>query len=226
VKLSRPARELVTLIRRHRLNYRTFNKVAHQVRKQLGMRPARNARRLPKLLADAQLKKFYQSIDKQGNLKHQLMLRLLLFTGLRVSELAHIRIADVDLAQCKIFVDLGKGSKDRYVLFREDFALTLKAYLTTVPDNEYLFESRQKRPYSERMIQYIVTDYAESAGLRAHPHLLRHQILTYLTRSGLSDAQIQLISGHSSRKSLELYQHMGLQDVAEDYQAAVRKLDI
>ena len=51
------------------------------------------------------------------------------------------------------------------------------------------------------------------AGIRQplHPHLFRHQMLTYLTSKGLTDAQIQLISGHESKKSLELYQHLSLE---------------
>jgi integrase/recombinase XerD len=54
-----------------------------------------------------------------------------------------------------------------------------------------------------------------------HPHLFRHQMLTYLTTKGLSDAQIQLISGHQSKKSLEIYQHLSLQSVEKAYQEAV-----
>jgi hypothetical protein len=47
-------------------------------------------------------------------------------------------------------------------------------------------------------------------------------MLTWLTKSGLSDAQIQLISGHSSKKSLEVYQHLGLESVEASYQAAAQ----
>ena len=46
-----------------------------------------------------------------------------------------------------------------------------------------------------------------------HPHLLRHQMLTFLTTKGLSDAQMQLISGHESKKSPEVYQHLSLESV-------------
>ncbi len=51
-----------------------------------------------------------------------------------------------------------------------------------------------------------------------HPHLFRHQMLTYLTSKGLTDAQIQLISGHESKKSLEIYQHLSLESVDKAYQ--------
>ena len=65
----------------------------------------------------------------------------------------------------------------------------------------------------------------EKAGMSQpiHPHLFRHQMLTYLTTKGLSDAQIQLISGHESKKSLEVYQHLSLESVDKAYQDAVQR---
>ena len=78
---------------------------------------------------------------------------------------------------------------------------------------------------SPRALQYelrpqIVQQYRVRAGITqpVHPHLFRHQMLTYLTAQGLSDAQIQLISGHESKKSLERYQHLSLQSVEQAYQ--------
>ena len=66
----------------------------------------------------------------------------------------------------------------------------------------------------------------EKAGMSQpiHPHLFRHQMLTYLTTKGLSDAQIQLISGHESNKSLEVYQHLSLESVDKAYQDAVQSV--
>ena len=60
-----------------------------------------------------------------------------------------------------------------------------------------------------------------------HPHLFRHQMLTYLTSKGLSDAQTQLIFGHESKKSLEeVYQHLSLESVDKAYQDAVQTVGI
>jgi Phage integrase family len=59
-----------------------------------------------------------------------------------------------------------------------------------------------------------------------HPHLFRHQMLTYLTSKGLTDAQIQLISGYESKKSLEIYQHLSLESVDKAYQDAVQSVGI
>lgn len=156
------------------------------------------------------------------------MLRLLFYTAVRVSELTAIKVEDVDLDASKIFIELGKGDKDRYILFPDRFALTLKAHLAANPRNRYLFESRQRTKYSTRRVQQIVAEYARLADLpeHVHPHLLRHQMLTWLTAPGLPDAQIQLISGHASKKSLEVYQHLSLSTVQPGYQRAVKDLEI
>ena len=77
-------------------------------------------------------------------------------------------------------------------------------------------------------VQQIVHQYRQVAGIAqpVHPHLFRHQMLTYLTSKGLSDAQLQLISGHKTKKSLEVYQHLSLQAVESAYQEAVHSLNI
>jgi integrase/recombinase XerD len=77
-------------------------------------------------------------------------------------------------------------------------------------------------------VQQIVQHYRRKSGITqaVHPHLFRHQMITYLTARGLSDSQIQLISGHESKKSLELYQHLALHTVEQAYQEAVRSINI
>lgn len=226
--LSPVARELASVIRRHKLTYAAFNKACHQARKACDMKPTKGARKLPQLLTEAQLRAFYAAIDKADNLKHRILLRLLFYTAVRVDELCAIKTTSVDLLACKIFIDDGKGSKDRYVLFPAGFGLALRAYIESQQaGNEYLFESNYRRRYSTRRIQQIVKEYAEAAGLaRVHPHLLRHQMLTFLTGQGLADSQIQLISGHASKSSLERYQHMSLDHAQGDYQDALRKVGI
>src|SRR5439155_27350729 len=198
------------------------------VREAVGLRRPPRSRRLPRILTDASLRKFYEVIDRAGNLQHQIMLRLLFYTAVRVSELVNIAVDDIDLDACKIFIEQGKGEKDRYILFPESFRLILKSHLAANPENRYLFESRQRTKFSTRRVQQIVTGYAQMAELpeHIHPHLLRHQMLTWLTAQGLPDAQIQLISGHASKKSLEVYQHLSLSTVQPGYQKAVKQLEI
>ena len=106
--------------------------------------------------------------------------------------------------------------------------LVLKSHLYAAPRNRYLFETRRFGPFTTRRIQQIVQGYREKAGITQplHPHLFRHQMLTYLTSKGLTDAQIQLISGHESKKSLEVYQHLSLESVDKAYQDAVQSVGI
>jgi integrase/recombinase XerD len=192
------------------------------------LRKPKRERRLPQLLSEANLKRFFQIIQDCGDVQHEIMLKLLFYTAVRVSELVRIEVSDIDLDACKIFIDQGKGSKDRYILFPGGFRLVLKSHLRANPKNHYLFETRRFGPFTPRRIQQIVQEYWHRAAIpqHVHPHLLRHQMLTYLTARGLSDSQIQLISGHASKKSLEIYQHLSLQAVENAYQAAVRSLEI
>jgi len=221
-------RQIARLVRRARLDYEQFRSVSATVRRQLGLRRPQRSRVLPRILPEASLKKFFEAVDAADNLLHQIMLRLLFYTAVRVHELVSIRVEEVDLEGHKIFICQGKGAKDRYILFPDSFGLTLKAYLAAHPENRYLFESQRRTPYTTRRIEQIVAHYRELAGIseRVHPHLFRHQMLTWLTSQGLPDAQIQLISGHASKKSLEVYQHLSLGAVEPGYQRAVRGLSI
>lgn len=221
-------REIVNLVRGHRLDYQAFRDLTKEIRQKLGLHRQPRSRHLPKILPEASLRKFYDTVAKSGNLQHEIMLKLLLYTAVRVSELAAIRVEHVDLDACKIFIESGKGDKDRYILFPASFALVLRTYMAANPENRYLFESRLKTKFSTRRLQKIVAEYAEIAGIpeRMHPHLLRHQLLSFLTKQGMPDAQIQLISGHASKKSLEVYQHLSLADADPAYQKAVKGLEV
>jgi integrase/recombinase XerD len=221
-------KKMVRIARQHRLNYDDFVYVCQQVRLKLKLKKPKKERRLPELLSAPELKKFFRTVEKCGDLQHELLLKLLLYTAVRVSELVNMRVQDVHVDDCKIFIDSGKGKKDRYILFPSSFQLALRTYLDSHSDNVYLFESRLNQPYTARRIQQIVRMYADEARLNrtVHPHLLRHQMLTFLTGQGLSDAKIQLLSGHENRKSLELYQHLSLESVENEYQQAVRNLGV
>ena len=220
--------QIVRLARRQRLDYDAFLYVCQQARKKLGLRKTHREHKLPKLLPQADLKRFFHAIQSCGELRHEIMLKLLFYTALRVSELIHIRVGDVDVDGCRIFIGQGKGGKDRYILFPQGFRLVLKSYLHANPKNTYLFETRRYGAFTARRVQQIVRHYRGKAGLgsQVHPHLFRHQMLTYLTAHGLSDAQIQLISGHESRKSLEVYQHLSLENVQQAYQEAVQSIGV
>ncbi len=220
--------EIARIARKERLNYADFIYVCQRVRRKLGLSRPRKDRKLPQLLPESELRKFFHVIQRCGNLQHEIMLKLLFFTAVRVSELVRIRTQDVDFDLCKIFIDQGKGQKDRYILFPVGFRLVLQTHLQANPKNRYLFETTRYTPFTPRRVQQIVQRYRLEAGIRqkVHPHLFRHQMITYLTTQGLSDSQIQLISGHQSKKSLEIYQHLSLENVQQAYQDAVKTLGV
>ena len=138
--------QLVRIARKARLGYEDFLYVAQQTRRKLGLRRELKQRRLPQLLTEAELKRFFRAIQDCGDVQHEILLKLLFYTAVRVSELVHIEVGDVDLEACKIFINRGKGAKDRYILFPASFRLVLKSHLKATPRNRYLFETRRFGP--------------------------------------------------------------------------------
>jgi integrase/recombinase XerD len=217
--------KIVRIVRQEGWDYDDLRYAYRRMREQLNLNPPKKPKKLPRVLSDEDFKRFYKEIEEADNLQHELMLKLLYFTGVRNQELASIKMGDVYLEENKIFIEKGKGSKDRYVLFNQDFKTALKVYMKNHPKNRYLFQTRLNNKYTSRRIQQIVKYYSEKAGIKATPHTFRHQAITWLSRHGFTDSELMLITGHSSKESLKIYQHLALKDVEEKYQQAMRKVE-
>jgi integrase len=139
--------QLVRLARRERLSDDEFSYVCQQVRKKLGLKKPPRERKLPHLLTADELTGFFRAVREGGQVQHEILLKLLFFTAVRVGELVRIEVRDVDLTACKIFVAQGKGSKDRYILFPQAFNLVLRAHLAAHPKNRFVFETQRCGPY-------------------------------------------------------------------------------
>ena len=220
--------EVARIVRKHGLDYNDWRYISKGVRQKCELRPPKRARKLPRILTADDFRRFYQAVDQADNVQHSLMLRLMFSTAVRVSELCNIQVADIDLENCKIRIEQGKGSKDRYVLFGKSFATALRTHIAAHPENRWLFQTRRNAKYSTRRVQQIVKRYAERAGVKATPHTFRHQAITWLTRhSGLADAELQLVTGHARRETLAVYQHIALDGELEGkYQEAMKKVDL
>ena len=216
---------IARIVRRSGLDYEGWRYVSRMVRRDCSLRHAKKGRRLPKVLSTDDFRRFYQVVDRAGDVQHSLMLRLLFYTGVRVSELCNIKVAQIDLENHKIRIEHGKGDKDRYVLFGKGFATALRTHIAAHPTNRWLFQTRRHSRYSTRRIQQIISMYALKAGVQATPHTFRHQAITYLTRhSGLADAELQLITGHARRETLAVYQHVALDgELEQKYQQAMKE---
>jgi integrase len=220
--------QVARIVRKAGLDYEGWRYVSRHVRRLCDLQPAKKGRRLPKILTAEEFRRFYQILDRTEDVQHSLMLRLLFYTGVRVSELCRIEVSDVDLENYKIFVNQGKGLKDRYVLFGKSFATALKTHIAAHKHNRYLFQTRRATKFSTRRIEQIVKVYAEEAGVKATPHTFRHQAITWLTRhSGLADAELQLITGHARRETLSIYQHVALDgELEKKYQDAMKEVGL
>ena len=220
--------QIARIVRKHGLGYDDWRYVTKRVRQVCDLTPAKKPKKLPRVLNADGFRQFYRVVDQSNDVQHSLMLRLLFFTAVRVSELCSIQVADVDLEVCKIRINQGKGSKDRFVLFGKGFATALRTHIAAHPNNRWLFQTRRATKYSTRRVQQVVKAYAEQAGVVASPHTFRHQCITWLTRhSGMADAELQLITGHSRRETLAIYQHIALDgDLEAKYQAAMKEVDL
>ena len=219
---------IARLVRQAGLSYDDWRYVSRQVRRRCDLHPAAKPKKLPRVLTAEQFRAFYRAVDAAEDVQHALMLRLLFYTGVRVSELCSIEVSHVDLENCKVFVDQGKGSKDRYVLFGKSFATALRTHIAAHAQNRWLFQTRRFSKFSTRRVEQIVKLYALEAGIQATPHVFRHQCITFLTKtSGLADAELQLITGHARRETLSIYQHVCVDGaMADKYQAAMKDVGL
>jgi integrase len=220
--------QIARLVRKAGLDYDGWRYVTKRVRKVCDLLPEKKGRRLPRILTSEEFQRFYAVVDKAEDVQHALMLRLLFYTAVRVSELCNMLVADVDLEVCKIRINQGKGSKDRYVLFGKGFATALRTHIAANPLNRWLFQTQRHGRFSTRRVQQIVAKYAEEADVKATPRTFRHQAITWLTRhSGLADAELQLITGHARRETLAVYQHVALDgDLEAKYQATMKQIEL
>lgn len=226
----RKARELARHLRGERPDYAYLKEVFRHLRAELGVDVARQPKTLPYVPSATELRRYYQAVWHGRRRGDVVLIKMLLYTGVRVAELVAIRLDEVDLDACRIRITRGKGGKDRYVpfpaAFREALALHLDAQRAR--HAAFLFESSWKKPYSTRGVRALLARYAKQAGL-AHnmpPHRLRHFLFTWLKAQGIDDALIQPYSGHEHRQSLEVYSRLALADAQTAYDQVINRFPV
>jgi integrase/recombinase XerD len=227
---KRKARELATTLRRERPDYAYLKEVFRQLRTELGIVVPRTPKRLPYVPSEEEIRCYYETVWKTRKPGDLVLIKTLLYTGVRVSELVAIRLGDIDFDRCQVRINEGKGRKDRVVPFPAAFKETLALHHDRLRQGgaSYLFESSWKKPCSDRGVRRLLERYALAAGL-AHPispHRLRHFLLTWLKKQGIDDALIQPYSGHSSRKSLEIYSQLAIADAQLAYDGVMPRFPV
>ena len=172
-------------------------------------RPKRPAL-LPKLLNETELTRLFNALS---NKKHKAMLFTAYSAGLRVSELANLKIADIDSERMQIFISRAKGKKDRYVNLSPLLLDILRSYIKEYHPRPrvFLFESEQTHAaYPTRTIQQIFSLAKKKAGIRKEVgiHSLRHSFATHLLDKGTDIRYIKDILGHFNIKTTERYLHV------------------
>ena len=203
-----------------------------------GIRAPKLERRLPAVLDRAQVDlmfEFAQSLAADGGFgptRDLAMLELFYATGIRLSELAGLNLADVDIVSEQIKVR-GKGKKERIVPFGDYAARALRRYFgerddllgrlrTPRVDRRAVFLSRQGRRLSVRGIQHIVRRHLrtldEGLGLRVHS--LRHSFATHLLDAGADLRAVQELLGHASLSTTQVYTHTSVAHLKKVYRKA------
>ena len=169
----------------------------------------RPANKLPAVMLPEEIMKM---IDSAQNLKHRTILMLLYSTGMRLSEIANLRIADIDSKNMRIKIVQGKGCKDRYTILSEQVLLELRAYYIIYRPKEYLFNGyRPGKRYNVRSIQHLMQKALTKVGLENKNytiHTIRHSFATHLIDNGTDLHTIKELLGHNSLQTTMKYMHL------------------
>ena len=149
-------------------------------------------------------------INAPSNLKHKAILNMIYSAGLRIGEVPKIRLEDVKSSDKQIFIKGAKGKKDRYTVLSEHVLQLLRNYYRKYRPSYWLFEGQTGGQYTTSSIQKIFRKAVKDAGICswATPHMLRHSFATHLLQDGVNLRHIQVLLGHSSPETTQIYTHV------------------
>ena len=172
----------------------------------------RSYRKLPEIMSKTEIVRFFSVID---NLRDKVIFETVYGAGLRVSEVIHLRVQDIDSEQMRIFVHQGKGCKDRYTLLSQKNLNLLREYWKQYQPKHpegYLFYSRGRkdRVMTSRAIQDAFNKYLKQAKLSDTftVHTLRHCFATHLLETGVDICRIKELLGHTFIQTTAFYLHL------------------
>lgn len=163
---------------------------------------------LPRVLSKEEMVRLLRAIE---NVKHKTMIMLGYACGLRVSEIIHIELRDVDKDRHLLMIRRGKGKKDRVVSLSPVMMVMLQEYQAIYATSRYLFEGQESgEMYSIRSLQAIIQKAKEKAGINREGgmHMLRHSFATHLIEKGTDVVFIQRLLGHNDIKTTLRYLHV------------------
>ena len=176
----------------------------------------KKSKSLPKVMTKKEVSQLIKHVEMntKKNLRDDALIELLYSTGLRVSEVANLKLKDINLKKSEIKI-LGKGNKERIVIFNNKSKEKIIRYLKN--DKRYisikteaLFQNKFKEALSTRSIQRILKKYLNFSGINSKysTHTLRHTFATHLLEGGADIKVIQQLMGHSSPETTKIYTHV------------------
>jgi integrase/recombinase XerD len=169
-------------------------------------------RRLPTVLSREEVLRL---INAAGNLFRRTLLMTLYGTGMRRSELASLKVGDIDSQRMIIRVVAGKGGKDRDLPLSPALLETLREYWRWRKPKLYLFPTRTRgrtfeQPISDKTVWIACSEAVRRAGIskRVTPHTLRHSWATHLLEAGTDLRTIQVLLGHGDLETTAQYLHL------------------
>ena len=176
----------------------------------------KKSKSLPKVMTKKEVSQLIKHVEMntKKNLRDDALIELLYSTGLRVSEVANLKLKDINLKKSEIKI-LGKGNKERIVIFNNKSKEKIISYLKN--DKRYisikteaLFQNKFKEALSTRSIQRILKKYLNFSGINSKysTHTLRHTFATHLLEGGADIKVIQQLMGHSSPETTKIYTHV------------------
>jgi integrase/recombinase XerD len=181
---------------------------------QFGIPTARQPQKLPQILAREEIATL---LEKTTHLKHRALLMTAYGAGLRLNEICHLKLADIDSARMTIRVEQGKGAKDRYTLLSPRLLAELRRYWITYRPKQWLFTTRDgEHPISDATVQKAFYAAKRRAGIvkDCGIHGLRHAFATHLLEAGVDIHTIQRLMGHGHISSTLRYFHLAREHLA------------
>jgi site-specific recombinase XerD len=183
-------------------------------------------RRLPEFLTYQEMKVILdKSSEGTANVRNKAILELLYASGMRISEICNLNLENLDLSERKVRV-IGKGSKEREVLFGipaekalRDYLDTARKKLTGLSSEKALFINYRGDRLSPRWIQKQLKSYARINGIEknVHPHVIRHSFATHMLDGGADLRVVQELLGHADLSSTQIYTHVTKQQARRVY---------
>ena len=186
--------------------------------------------KLPEVLTEDEIKRLISSVnlDSEFGQRNKTIIEVLYGTGIRVSELIELKLSNIFFKE-NILKVTGKGNKERFVPLGKIALIEIKKYLNNRDKlkinskfSDILFLNRYGRQLTRSMIFKVINDSSKNAEIdkKISPHTLRHSYATHLLKNGADLRTIQLILGHESITTTEIYTHLDtfhLEDVLKKY---------